>query len=75
DAIEIFRAMDEMGFTTDMCGQGFSGARYGDVRNIVCCPTSGIERDELLNVYPLTDRLNNFFIGNRDFQDMPRKFK
>lgn len=75
DALEIFSVMDKLGFTTDMCGQGFSGARYGDVRNIVCCPVSGIEKDELLNVYPIVKELNDFFIGNPDFLDLPRKFK
>lgn len=75
DALEIFSVMDELGFTTDMCGQGFSGARYGDARNIVCCPVSGVEKNELLNGYPLMKELSDFFIGNPDFQDMPRKFK
>ena len=75
DALTIFSAMDEMGFTTDMCGQGFSGARYGDTRNIVCCPVSGYESGELINGAPLLKELSDFFIGNPDFQDMPRKFK
>lgn len=75
DALEIFHRMDELGFTTDMCGQGFSGPRYGDVRNIVCCPVSGIEKGELIDVYPIVKKLTNFFTGNRDFLDLPRKFK
>lgn len=75
DALEIFSIMDEIGFTTDMCGQGFRGARYGDARNIVCCPVSGVERDELLNGAPLLRELSDFFIGNPDFLDMPKKFK
>jgi len=75
DTLDIFAFMDELGFTTDMCGQGFSGARYGDARNIVCCPASGIEKGEILNAYPLMKELTNFFVGNPDFLDMPRKFK
>jgi sulfite reductase beta subunit-like hemoprotein len=75
DALEIFSKVDELGFTTDMCGQSFGGARYGDARNIVCCPVSGIDKDELLNGQPLLKELSNFFIGNPDFQDMPKKFK
>jgi len=75
DALDIFTVMDEMGFTTDMCGQGFSGARYGDIRNIVCCPASGIEKNEILNGYPLVKELTNFFTGNSDYLDLPRKFK
>jgi sulfite reductase (ferredoxin) len=75
DALDIFSRMDKLGFTTDMCGQSFSGARYGDARNIVLCPVSGIEKDELLNGYHLMKELSNFLIGNPNFQDMPRKFK
>ena len=75
DSLEIFSVMDELGFTTDMCGQGFVGARYGDVRNIICCPVSGIERDEIFNCYPIAMSLTEFFTGNPDFLDLPRKFK
>ncbi len=75
ESLEIFAAMEELGFTTDMCGQGFGGARYGDPRNIICCPASGIEKDEIINGYPLMKELTEFFVGNQDFLDMPRKFK
>lgn len=74
-ALTLFSIMDDLGFTTDMCGQGFSGARYGDARNIVCCPTSGIEPNELINGASLLHELSEFLIGNPAFQDMPRKFK
>ena len=75
DALEIFSKMEKLGFTTDMCGQSFKGARHGDARNIVCCPVSGIGKDELLNGQPLMQKLTNFFIGNPDFLDLPKKFK
>jgi len=75
DTLEIFSRMEKLGFTTDMCGQGFAGPEYGDVRNVVCCPASGIERGELIDVRPLLNRLSDHFIGNREFHDMPRKFK
>jgi sulfite reductase beta subunit-like hemoprotein len=75
DSLDIFTVMDEIGFTTDMCGQGFGGARYGDARNIVCCPASGIEEEEILDGSSLMRDLTNFLVGNPDFQDMPRKFK
>jgi sulfite reductase beta subunit-like hemoprotein len=75
DSLDIFSSMEKMGFTTDMCGQGFAGARYGDVRNIICCPASGIERDELFNCYPIAKDLTKFFTGNTTFLDLPRKFK
>lgn len=75
DSLEIFSIMDELGFTTDMCGQGFPGARHGDVRNIVCCPASGIERDEIFNCYSIARSLTRFFTGNPEYLDLPRKFK
>lgn len=75
DSLEIFSIMDKMGFTTDMCGQGFPGAKHGDVRNIICCPVSGIEKDEIYNCYPIARELTRFFTGNPEYLDLPRKFK
>ncbi|KKK43102.1 MAG: Sulfite reductase [ferredoxin] [Candidatus Lokiarchaeum sp. GC14_75] len=75
DALDIFKVMEELGFTTDMCGQGFGGARYGDPRNIICCPASGIEKDEIIDGRPLMEKLTKYLIGNSDFMDMPKKFK
>jgi sulfite reductase beta subunit-like hemoprotein len=75
DTPVLFDELDRMGFSTDMCGQGFGGARYGDVRNIVCCPTSGIDENENIDGSGLAFQLTEFFVGNQDFLDMPRKLK
>jgi sulfite reductase beta subunit-like hemoprotein len=75
DALIIFNVMEELGFTTDMCGQGFGGARYGDARNVILCPVSGIEKKELIDGRPLVEKLTKFLVGNPDFLDMPKKFK
>jgi sulfite reductase beta subunit-like hemoprotein len=75
DAIDVFSTIEKLGFTTDKCGQGFPGPRYGDVRNIVSCPIAGVNRHELINPYPLVKRVGEFFTGNRDYLDLPRKFK
>jgi len=75
DAPEIFSRLDQLGFSTDKCGQGFPGARYGDVRNVVVCPVSGLNKEELIDVSPIARRINDFFIGNPDYLDLPRKFK
>jgi len=74
-ALEIFEILDEFGFTTDKCGQSYAGARYGDVRNIVGCPAAGIDKYEIFNAYPIIKEIKRFFTGNRDFLDLPRKFK
>ncbi len=75
DALDVFAVMEDLGFTTDMCGQGFGGARYGDARNVICCPASGIEKDEIINGRKIVKELTDFLVGNQDFLDMPKKFK
>ncbi len=48
----------------------------GDVvRNILNCPVSGVDGDELYDTTPLVRQVNDFFMGNRDFSNLPRKFK
>lgn len=53
--------------TTEACGDC--------VRNIINCPVSGVDRDELFDATPLIQEVNDFFVGNRDFSNLPRKFK
>lgn len=53
--------------TTEACGDC--------VRNILNCPVSGVDRDELYDTTPLVREVNDFFVGNRDFSNLPRKFK
>lgn len=68
DIPEIFEALDRVGLTTtDACGD--------TVRNIIGCPVSGVDSDELYDVTPLIMCVNDFFVGNRDFSNLPRKFK
>ncbi|KXA91965.1 hypothetical protein AKJ63_00225 [candidate division MSBL1 archaeon SCGC-AAA259D18] len=74
-APEIFSRLEEIGFTTDKCGQAYPAPGYGDVRNICACPVAGYEKGEKIDVRPLVKEMNDFFIGNEDFLDMPKKFK
>jgi precorrin-3B synthase len=68
DIPTIFETLDRVGLTTtDACGD--------TVRNIISCPVSGVDSDELYDVTPLIHRVNDFFVGNRDFSNLPRKFK
>lgn len=53
--------------TTEACGDC--------VRNIINCPVSGVDQDELYDTTPLIKQTNDFFVGNRDFSNLPRKFK
>lgn len=74
-ALEVFRDLERIGFTTDKCGQAYPGARYGDIRNIVGCPAAGIDRDEIFDASPILMEVTKFFVGKRIYQDLPRKFK
>jgi sulfite reductase beta subunit-like hemoprotein len=45
------------------------------VRNITGCPVAGIDREELFDCTPLIAEAANFFYGNREYSDLPRKHK
>ena len=48
----------------------------GDVwRNIVGCPLAGVDGHELLDSRPLIEELEERFVGDRRFSNLPRKFK
>src|SRR5436190_15863053 len=48
----------------------------GDVwRNVVGCPLAGVDGHELIDSRPLVAELERTFVGNRDFANLPRKFK
>ncbi len=65
---EIFRILKESGLTT-------AGACGDILRNITSCPAAGIDRNELFDVRPVLKELADFFYGNREYSDLPRKHK
>ena len=58
-----------------LVGLTSAGACGDTVRNIINCPVSGVDSNELFDATPLIRRVNEFFVGNRDFSNLPRKFK
>lgn len=65
---EIFRTLERVGLTTtEACGD--------TVRNIISCPVAGVDAHELYDTTSLIQQVNAFFVGNRDFSNLPRKFK
>ena len=65
---EIWRGLEEVGMTTvQACGDS--------ARNVLCCPVSGIDRDEVLDAYPVAQAISGYFTGNREYANLPRKFK
>lgn len=68
DVPDVFRQLEEIGLTTtEACGDV--------VRNIVGCPVAGLDAAELIDATPVIDRLNRVFLGNKEFSNLPRKFK
>jgi len=64
----ILDRLREVGLsTTEACGDV--------VRNILNCPVSGVDSNELYDTTALVGQVNEFFVGNRDFSNLPRKFK
>ncbi|HVX30801.1 MAG TPA: hypothetical protein VHA53_10005 [Nitrolancea sp.] len=65
---EIWRRLEEVGVTTvQACGDS--------ARNVLCCPVSGIDHHEVVDAYPVAQAISNFFTGNREYANLPRKFK
>lgn len=48
----------------------------GDIpRNVVSCPVSGLHPDEVFDVRPAIDAIHNHLVGNKEFSNLPRKYK
>ncbi|MCX7625328.1 MAG: hypothetical protein N2Z21_03850, partial [Candidatus Sumerlaeaceae bacterium] len=68
DIPEIFSRLQRVGLMT-------VGA-CGDVtRNIVGCPVAGIDATEIYDATPIVKRLSAYLTGNKEFSNLPRKFK
>src|SRR5712692_8323819 len=68
DFEEIFQLLEANGLTT-------VGACGDTVRNITGCPLTGLAHDELFDVRPTLKEFADFFYGNREYSDLPRKHK
>ncbi|PTX63242.1 ferredoxin-nitrite reductase [Melghirimyces profundicolus] len=65
---DIFARLEKMGLST-------AGACGDITRNIVGNPLAGIDPDELLDTTPIVEELFRFFQHNKDFSNLPRKYK
>jgi ferredoxin-nitrite reductase len=65
---EIWARLEAAGMTTvQACGDS--------ARNVLCCPVSGLDADEVLEAHPVAQAISDFFTGNREYANLPRKFK
>ena len=68
DIPEIWRRLEEAGITTvQACGDS--------ARNVLCCPVSGLDHEEVIDAYPIAQAISDYFTGNREYANLPRKFK
>ncbi len=68
DIPEIFRRLASVGMTT-------SGACGDITRNVVGCPVTGITKDEYFDSKSLADDITAMMVNNKEFSNMPRKYK
>ncbi|MFK0016000.1 nitrite/sulfite reductase [Streptomyces sp. NPDC091027] len=68
DVPEIWRRLEAVGLsTTEACGD--------TPRVILGSPVAGIARDEIIDGTPAIDEIYRRIVGNKDFSNLPRKFK
>ncbi len=68
DVPEIWRRLESVGVVTvQACGDS--------ARNVLCCPVAGIDADEVFDASPVAQAISAFFTGNREYANLPRKFK
>src|SRR5579875_1561220 len=65
---DIFARLESVGLTT-------AGACGDIARNLTSSPAAGFDPQELVDTRPVVDALQNFFHLNKDFSNMPRKYK
>jgi len=68
DVPEIWARYDAVGLTTIQgCGDG--------ARNVLGCPAAGLDDHECFDAQPVIDAVSDYFTGNREYANLPRKFK
>jgi ferredoxin-nitrite reductase len=68
DVPRIWQRFWEVGLTTvQACGDS--------ARNVCSCPVSGIDQKEVVEAYPVARALSAYFTGNREYANLPRKWK
>jgi ferredoxin-nitrite reductase len=68
DVPRIWQRFWSVGLTTlQACGDSS--------RNVCSCPVSGIDADEVVESLPVAQAISAFFTGNREYANLPRKWK
>lgn len=67
DTVKILNKLVDLGLTS-------RGSGADNVRNITATPTTGFDKDELIDVMPYAKAMHHTILNNRDLYGMPRKF-
>jgi ferredoxin-nitrite reductase len=68
DVPRIWQRLWEVGLTTvQACGDS--------ARNVCSCPVSGIDAKEVVDALPVAQAISSYFTGNREYANLPRKWK
>jgi ferredoxin-nitrite reductase len=68
DVPRIWQRLWDVGLTTvQACGDSS--------RNVCSCPVSGIDADEVVDALGVAQAVSAFFTGNREYANLPRKWK
>jgi ferredoxin-nitrite reductase len=65
--VRVLTRVQELGLTS-------RGSGADNIRNITATPTSGFDRDELIDVRPFAHGLHHYILNHRDLYGLPRKF-
>ncbi len=67
-AVEVLTKLKTLGVTTlNACGD--------TTRNVVGCAVAGVDKNELFDASPIIEEVTRFYLGNKEFSDLPRKYK
>jgi ferredoxin-nitrite reductase len=67
DIVRVLTRVQELGLTS-------RGSGADNIRNITATPTSGFDRNELIDVRPYAKALHHYILNHRDMYGLPRKF-
>jgi ferredoxin-nitrite reductase len=67
NTVNILNKMVDIGLTS-------KGSGADNVRNVTATPTTGFDKDELIDVMPYAKAMHHAILNNRDLYGMPRKF-
>lgn len=65
---QVIQRMESVGLTT-------VGACGDITRNVCGCPVAGIDPDEIYDCRDIVRDITRYFLGNKEFSDLPRKYK